>query len=154
MNALGLFAYLLGCLAIGGVLTLVVAMMRSVKSHDNFRSWRWLMAFSVLAAAAPYLYAEGMTQLYGQDMQTAVEKTLKSAKVKGKLSHFKILRKSDGAAEVIIVAKEKTTMSNSESCVMKATLKRDPKKGWLPDEYEFIDSFERGKDSVTMPPYW
>lgn len=154
MNALGLFAYLLGCVVVGGLLTLVLAMFRSVKKHDDFRSWRWMAGFSAVVALAPYGYAEVMTHKHGSEMATAVESVLKTAKVKGKVSYFKVLKAETATAELIVVASEKTTMSDHESCVMKVALVRDKKNRWIPDEFEFIDSFERGKDAVTMPPYW
>ena len=103
---------------------------------------------------APYGYAEVMTHRHGSDMGKAVESVLKTAKVKGKVSYFKVLRADEETAQLIVVARERTTMSAAESCVMKVDLVKDKKHRWTPDEFEFIDSFERGKDSVTMPPYW
>lgn len=154
MSALGMIAYLVGALIVGAVMTLVMSIFRSVKKHDDFRSWRWMSLFAVLAAVAPYVYAEVRTKMDGEGMKDAVDSVFKSAKVNGKVSYYKVMKSDSTMAELIIVGKEKTTTNNNESCVIKATLKHDPKKGWKADSFEFIDSFDRGKDGVTFPPYW
>ncbi|MEZ5164013.1 MAG: hypothetical protein R2688_09765 [Fimbriimonadaceae bacterium] len=154
MHALGFFAYLLGCFFIAIVLTVVVALFRSVKEHDKFRSWRWTIFFTILVGAAPYGYAEVLTQLHGQEMTKAVEKSLKAAQINGKLHYFKVLKQQHGSAQVLVVAKEKTTLNDHESAIMKVFLTQDSKGKWKPEKYEFIDSFKRNKDSVSFPPYW
>jgi phosphoglycerol transferase MdoB-like AlkP superfamily enzyme len=153
MSALGLIAYLVVALFVGAIVTIAYSVFRSVKKHDDFRSWRFMCAFAIIAAAAPYLYAEFNTAQKGASMTKAVEATIKSAKVKGKLSYFKVMQSTETTARLIIVAKEKTTTNDSESCVIEATLKMG-KKGWQPDTFQFVDSFDRGKDGVTFPPYW
>jgi len=149
-----MIAYMVGALIIGVILTLFMSIFRSVKSHDDFRSWRWMSLFAILTAIAPYVFSEIKTKMDGADMQKAVEATLKSAEVNGKLAYYRLQKSNSTTATVIIVSKEKTSINNSESCVLIAHLKKDPKKGWKPDRYEFIDSFDRGKDGVTFPPYW
>lgn len=154
MNALGMIAYIIGALVAGGVLTVVVALFRSVQNHDNFRSWRYILVFAILVGFAPYVYAEVKTKLHGPDMQEAVDTTIRLARVKGEASFFKVMSASDTEARLIVVAHEKTTLNPRESCVLKVHLKKDPKRGWRPHKYEFVDSFKRGKDGVTFPPYW
>ena len=112
------------------------------------------MGLSVLCAATPYLYIEAMTKMKGAGVREAVERTLKTAKVTGHLAYYKVTSASDTEAQLIVVAKEKTTLNDGESCVMKMKLENHPKKGWKATEYEFVDSFKRGKDAFTMPPYW
>lgn len=154
MSALGMIAYMVAALIVGGLVTLVYSIFRSVKKHDDFHSWRYMGMFAIIAAILPYGFAEIQTKKHGSDMTKAVEATIKSAKVTGKLHYFKVQKADATSAKVIIVAKEKTTTNKGESCVIEATLKRDPKKGWRPDKFQFIDSFDRGKDGVTFPPYW
>jgi hypothetical protein len=154
MSALGMIAYMVAAIIVGMVLTLIMSIFRNIKNNDEFKSWRWMSFFAVLTAVAPYGYSEIKTKMDGADMQKAVEATLKSAKVNGKLSYYRVQKSSPTAATVIIVSKEKTSINNAESCVLIGTLKKDPKKGWKPDRYEFVDSFERAKDGVTFPPYW
>ncbi len=154
MSALGMIAYMVAALIVGTLITVFYSIFRKVKEHDNFRSWRFIGLFSVIVAFAPYGWAEYQTHQHAADMQKAVEATIKSAKVKGKLAYFKVQKADETSAKVIIVVKEKTTTNDAESCVIDATLKNDPKKGWRPDKFQFVDSFDRGKDGVTFPPYW
>lgn len=154
MNALAMIGYLVGALFIGIILTVVVSIFRSVKRQDDFRPWRWIIGFSVLAAITPYAIAEALTQMNGESMKEAVDSVLKSGKVTGKLAYFKVMRTKGDTANVLIVAHEKTTLYENESCIIQANLVRDPKKGWKAEDYEFVDSFKRNKDGITFPPYW
>lgn len=149
-----MIAYMVGAIIAGMILTLIMSIFRNIKNNDEFKSWRWMSFFAVLTATAPYAYSEIKTKIEGEEMQKAAEATLKSAKVNGKLQYFRVQKSSPTSATLIIVSKEKTSINNAESCVLIATLKKDPKKGWKPDSYEFVDSFERAKDGVTFPPYW
>lgn len=154
MQALGIFAYLLVCLAVAGVLTLVYSLFRDIQKSDSFRSWRVMSLLSVIIAFLPYGYVEANTRLHGEGMDKAIEKALKSAKVEGHLSYYKVKSARGNTAEVIVVAKEKTTLNKAESCVLLMELQQDPKKGWTVNNYTFVDSFKRGKDSFTVPIYW
>lgn len=154
MSALGMIAYMIAALIVGGVLTVILSIFRSIKEHDNFRSWRYMIAFSLIVAVAPYLYAEAKTKMDGGGMEKGVESVIKSGKVDGKVQYFRVMKSDGQTARVIIVAKEKTTLNENESCVIDATLVYDRKKGWKAKEYEFVDSFKRNKDGVTFPPYW
>lgn len=154
MQALGIFAYLLVSLAIAGVLTLVFSLFRKMENNDNFRSWRLMSTLAIFCAGAPYVYVEVMTQIHKKDVEEAITKALKSAKVDGEMSYYKVKSANDFKADLIVVAKEKTTLNDAESCVMTMQLVNDPRKGWKVEQYEFVDSFKRGKDAFTIPPYW
>ena len=154
MKSFVIFAYMIGCLIVGFILTLVVAMFRKVETNDDFRSWRWIAFFTLLAAATPYTYAEIMTKMHGDGMEKALAATLKAAEVNGDMDFFRVVKVGENTAKFVLVAREKTTLNDAQACVMKVDLIKDPKKGWKPAEYEFIDSFTRGKDSVSFPPYW
>lgn len=154
MSALGMIAYMIGAVIVGAVMTLLLSIFRSIKEHDNFRSWRYAIAFSIIAAVAPYVYGEVKTKMDGEGMMKGVESVIKSGKVDGKIQYYRVMKCDGKTARVIIVAKEKTTLNKNESCVIDATLVYDAKKGWKAKEYEFIDSFKRNKDGVTFPPYW
>lgn len=154
MNALAMIGYLVGAVFVGIILTVVVSIFRSVKRQDDFRAWRWIIIFSLLAALAPYGYAEVLTRINGESMKDAVDSVLKSGKVTGQLSYYKVMQTNGDTARVLIVAHEKTTLYDNECCIIQANLVRDPKKGWKAKDFEFIDSFKRNKDGITFPPYW
>ena len=154
MQALGLIAYLLASLVAAGVLTLFFALFRKVEKNDDFKSWRLLSVLAVICAAAPYAYVEVLTRMHERDIDKAITAALKKAKVDGELSYYKVKAANDQTADIIVVAREKTTLTDNESCVMKMQLVNDPKKGWKVGEYEFVNSFKRSKDAVTFPPYW
>lgn len=153
MYALGIFAYLLGSLAVAGVVTLAISLFRSMQNNDNFKSWRVMMGLSFVCAALPYAYIEVMTAAQDHSINQAVVKGLKSAGVNGKLAYYKVVKSDPAQTELIVVAKEKTTLNPAESCVLRMTVAKKG-KDWKATKYEFIDSFKRGKDSFTFPPYW
>lgn len=154
MNALGIFAYLLAALVLAGVLTLLISLFRNIQNNDDFKSWRWLAFFWVMIVGLPYGFIELQTRINNDNLNDALVATLKSAKVTGELSYYKIVKKDQLTADLIVVAKEKTTLTDNESCVMKVQLVNKGKKGWKSASYSFVDSFKRGKDSFVFPPYW
>lgn len=154
MYALGIFGYLLGCLVVAGVLTIITSLFRKVENNDGFKSWRKMGFFGVVVAVLPYTYHAYLTNNYGAGMDKPVEKALKSAGVTGSLAYYKVTGATDTTAELLVVAKEKTTLNAGESCVMSMNLVKDARKGWKVQEYKFIDSFKRNVDGFTFPPYW
>lgn len=154
MNALGMIAYLLGCVIVATLLTFVIAAVRPVKRNDDFKVGRYIIVLALILAVAPYGYAEFMTRQHGAGMEEAIKRTIKSAKITGKLKYFRVMSANEGAARVIVVAKEKTTLTDNEAAVMEVKLEKNEDNEWKAKTYKFIDSFKRGKDSVTFPPFW
>ncbi len=155
MSALGIFAYLLATLVAAAVLTTIFAMFRKMENNDGFRSWRLMLSLWVILTGLPYGFHILLTQKYNDEtMVKAIEKGLKGAKVNGHLGYYRITGATADTAHLVVIAKEKTTLNPSESCVMSMDLVRDKKKGWKVDSYAFIDSFKRGNDSFCFPPYW
>lgn len=151
--ALPFIAYLLGCLVVGVILTILVSMFRSTKTIDDFKSWRWIAAFSVLAGLVPYGWCEYLTRKWGDEMLKPVKTALGDAEVAGDLIYFRVLEASESKAKVVAVAKEKGTFATPERTVL--TINLATKNGkWYAEEYEFVNSFKRSKDGNTMPPFW
>lgn len=145
--------YLLVCLIVAFVLTFVVSMFRSVKKTDDFKSWRWILAFFIGVGVAPYGYAEVMTRMHGEGMEKAAKSILKAGKVNGKLAYYRVMKSGSESAEIVIVADEKGQFGTPERATIAATLiKKDGE--WKAKSYDFVNSFKRGKDSSTMPPFF
>lgn len=154
MNALGIFAYILTAGVVAGFLTLVVSLFRKVEKADDFRSWRVMLLLFAVCLVAPYGLIEAQTKIHAQDYSKAIAKALDQADVTGKLDYYKVINANDLKAELVVVAKEKTTINPAESCVMKMQVENKGKKGWKVENYEFVDSFKRNKDGFTFPPFW
>lgn len=145
--------YLLACIVAGFMLTMVVSLFRSTKKIDEFKSWYWMVAFSILAGLAPYGWSEYMTKKYGAGMDKTVKSALADADVRGKMAYFKVLRGDEKKASVVAVANEKGTFGEPERTVVLLQLEK-AKSGWSTKTYEFINSYKRQKDAATFPPYW
>ncbi len=145
-------AYMLGCLAIGFVLTIGVSMFRSTK-NDDFKSWYWIAGFSVLAGVGPYLYHEHLTRKWSPTFEKPAAAVLRQAQVAGKLAYFRVVSVSDSSAKLVVVANEKGQFGEPERTVLEVEMVKKTDK-WSPKSYSFINSFKRQKDSTTMPPYW
>lgn len=155
MSALAIFAYLIVTLVAAAIITTIISMFRKMENNDGFRSWRIMISIWIVATAAPYGYHTLLTQKFNDPkMVKAIESGIKSAKVTGTLGYYRITSSSADKINMVVVAKEKTTLNPAESCVMKMELVPDKRKGWKVDSYAFVDSFKRGNDSFTFPPYW
>lgn len=145
-------AYMLGCLAVGFVLTIVVSLFRSTK-NENFKSGSFIFAFSLLAGIAPYLWHEHLTRKWSAHVAKPLASVVMQAKVAGKLSYFRVLSANTERIKAVVVCNEKGQFGEPERTVMEVELLN--KKGkWHAASYAFINSFKRQKDSTTMPPYW
>lgn len=150
---IGVIGYLIGCFFVAVILTIIVAMFRPIKQHDDFRSWRVTLALLLLAVAGPYGYGEVMTRMHGAPMEPAVRQLVEDAEVRGELEYFKVLTFSDAGARVIAVANERSDWGGIERPVIAINMVKEDGE-WVAKEYNFVNSFKRGKDSVSLPPYW
>ncbi|MBX3112891.1 MAG: hypothetical protein KF857_12905 [Fimbriimonadaceae bacterium] len=153
MSVLGLIAYLFASFCVGGLLTLVVSMFRSVKKQDEWRAWVWVVSFGLLTAAAPYIYLEAMTRTAGKDMYRAAEKVVKDAEIQGDLAYYRVISANDKEAKAYVVASEDNGIGMKEHVVIKVSMEK-VRDGWKPTEYEILNSFRRQRDAVAFPPLW
>lgn len=151
--SLPLIGYLIGCLVVAFVLTFVVSMFRSVKKTDDFKSWRWILAIFFVVTGAPYLYADVMTRMHGAGMEKAVKSVLKAGEVRGTLAYYRVMKSGDTEADVVIVADEKGTFGTPERATIQAKLVKVDGE-WKAKKFDFVNSFKRGRDSATIPPFF
>jgi hypothetical protein len=151
--SLPLIGYFLACLVVAFGLTFLLSMLRSVKKTDDFKSWRWIIGFFVFVAVAPYVYADVMTRMHGGGMEKAVKAVLKAGEVNGKLSYYRVMKSGENEADIVIVADEKGTFGTPERATIQATLVKE-KGEWRAKKFDFINSFKRGRDSATIPPFF
>lgn len=150
---LGMIGYMIGCLVLAAVLTLFVSLVRPIKGHDTFLSWRVTLVLYVVCLAAPYGYREIMTRIYGGPMEEAVEQTMLFASKKGTLDYFKVFSCRNGKARVIAVGIEKSDWGGDERPVMGIDLELNDGV-WEAVEFNWVVSDQRSRDGVTLPPYW
>lgn len=153
MEIIGVIGYLIACLVVAALITVVIGLFRPIRKHDEFRSWRYTLGLFVFAVFAPYAYAEVMTRIHGTKMTDAVKQVLPEAEIKGKLAYYKVLACSSSSAKVIAVAEESSGWGPKEHAVMAIDLVKEA-KGWKAKEFTIVNSFKRGKDGTTIPPYW
>lgn len=152
MGAIIIISYLIICLVVGAVLTTIVAMFRNVSGHDNFMSWRWILAFAVLAAVAPYIYMDVNTRRYGGVFDKQVEQMISAIRIKGDLAYYRVTNGDDTYARVLAVANEETTIRMKEKVIIEMNFIKDQRNRWVVKDYEVLTSFERQKDAVVLPP--
>ncbi len=150
-----MIGYLLACFFVGVLLTVGVAMFRPIRQNDEFKSWRYMLAFFAVVAALPYVWVEFLTKKHAADVSKAVKVAIQDAEVDGKLDYYKVtsFNEKENKAKVIAVSNEKSEFGNMERTVMTINIVRD-EDGWRADEYAFVNSFKRGRDNCTMPPFW
>ncbi len=153
MNVLGLIAYFFFSFCVGGVLTFICSMFRSVKKQDEWQAWKWVVSFGVLVAAAPYIWMEGLTRTSAQDMTKAAEKVVRDAGIVGDLAYYRVYQDDGNEAKAYVVATEDNGIGMKEHVVIKATMEKE-KDGWKPSEYEILNSFRRQRDAISFPPLW
>ncbi|MCH7945830.1 MAG: hypothetical protein IIC73_07435 [Armatimonadetes bacterium] len=144
---------MIGCLVLAAILTVFISLVRPIKKLDTFLSWRWLLAFYVVALVVPYGYTEIMTRVYGGPMEAAVEETMLGASNMGVLDYYKVFSCRNGKARVIAVGIEKSDWGGDERPIMGINLELNDGI-WEAVEFNWVTSEQRSKDSVTLPPYW
>jgi len=154
MEVIGVIGYLLACFVLGALVTIIIGMFRPIKKSDEFRPLRSIIGFFLFFAALPYVTTEVFTRTKGPDMKSAVGSVLKEAEVKGKLIYYKVLWASSNSARVIAVGEEASGWThNNERITVSMDLELQKGK-WLAKEFNIVNSFKRGKDGTTLPPYW
>ena len=149
----GLVGYTMVCFAIGCVFTIIVAMFRPIKQHDDWKAWKVLVGIMVTVGVIPYGYVEFMTASRGADLKSGVLQAVSEAELVGQLKYFKVVTANEKKAHVIASATDRNEFGHDEPVIMEVDLKFD-KDGWFPEAYTIISSFKRQRDATTMPPYW
>jgi hypothetical protein len=142
-----------GCFAVAALLTIVVAMFKSIQTRDDWKSWRTFLVMFVCAGGAPYIWAEVMTTLHGKTMRKSVEGVLYDASIDGKLEYYKVLWFKGGKARVLAVSTEQASWGGTDRPLVAMTLVQKGDK-WALDSYRVIRSDERNEDGFTFPPYF
>ena len=149
----GMVGYLMMCFAVACVLTIIVAMFRPIKQHDDWKAWKLMLGLMVGVGVIPYGYAEGMTMAYGDQLKNGVKEAIGESQVTGKLQFFKVIRLQGKKAHAIAVANDTNEFGWPERTVFEIDLVQE-KDGWHADAYSIVNSFHRQRDASTMPPYW
>jgi hypothetical protein len=134
------------------VLTTIVSLFRKIKD-DNKKTWHILAIFFVLVGLAPYGWAEYVTNQHGKDMNEAIESALIDAEIDGPIVYYKVMSSNESTARVVVVAREVSIWGDRERTVVSLDLESDD-EGWFATSYKIVNSFQRGKDESTFPPYW
>lgn len=145
--------YLIACLFLAGVFTFVFSMMRSIKKVDDAQSWKTIVGLFIFFVFAPYGFCEAMTRAVGADLTDQAKQIMKSESVKGELRFYRVLFYNGSEARIVVVAKEDATWGGTERPVMAATVTKDGDE-WKISDQVMVNSMERNKDSMTLPPYW
>lgn len=153
MDMIGFLGYGIAAFAIAVVLTMLYSLFRPIKKNDEVLSWRVLLVLYVITLAAPYVYVETMTAMYGKDLKDVVKQTAFDATKESKFLYFKVLTCKDGKARVIAANREVSFWGGYERSVLAINLEKAGGK-WEATEYNWVTSDQRNKDSITLPPYW
>lgn len=154
MEVIGVIGYLLACLVLGVIVTIIIGMFRPIKKSDDFRPLRSIIGFFLFFTVLPYGFTEVLTRVKGQPMKPAVEEVMAQAEVKGKLLYYKVLWANATSAKVIGVGEEASGWSaNNEHVTISMDMTLEKGK-WRAKEFNVVNSFKRGKDGTTIPPYW
>lgn len=145
--------YLIACLFLAGVFTFLFSMTRSIKKVDDAQSWRTILVLFVFFVFAPYGFCEAMTKAVGEDLTDQAKRVMKSEGVNGELRFYRVLYYTGDKARIVVVGLEKARWGGTERPVLAATLTRDGEDWKISDEV-VVNSMERNKDSMTLPPYW
>lgn len=150
---LGFFAYLGGCFAVAGLMTVAFALVRPIRDRDEMRSWRVLLFCFVLVALAPYGWAEAMTRIYGKGMEEPLQGVMSELKVVDGLKYYKVLLVRGDTARVVAVGEDRESWGYRDQAIVAVSLEKDG-GAWSAKSYTVVNSVKRNADSYTLPPYW
>jgi hypothetical protein len=151
---IGAIGYLIACLFVAFVLTMLYALTRPINARGEMKSWRVMISFFVAVVVLPYVWGEVLTKLYGQGMKEPVEGVLADLDVNGGLRYYRVIRYGNGTARVIAVGEDRENWGGTEQPVIAITLKKAKNGEWAADSYTVVSSLKRNADSMTFPPYW
>ena len=149
----GALFYCIGCFFIAGILTFFTAMFRPIQDKGESRPWRAFIVWMVLVTAAPYVYAEVLTQTVGKNMTKAIKEGYDSADIQGKMQTYKVIWYTPTTAKVIVIGLEKVSWGGTDRPLAVLNLKKDGQT-WKVDSYRLVYSDRLNKDGISFPPYW
>lgn len=150
---IGAIVYLAICLVASAVITIVIAMFRSVKSRDEWKSWQCMAIFFFLCSISPYAWTEIQTKNSSKDVKAAIIEGVAESGLEGKLAYYKVLSSKDGKAKTVAVIIEEEAGVGTQRAVVSVNLKQG-KKGWEPETFKVVNSDRLNKDGFTMPPFY
>jgi hypothetical protein len=149
---LGVIGYIFLALVASVLLVGLFNALRPVKNQGEGSIWRPIIVFWIVVMAAPYVYAELNTRMYGDDFSEAVDEVIADIDINGGLEYYKVTFHSSTSARVIAVAYDEQVYGNDRPILSIALTNGE--NGWQVDDYRFISKFDKGHDGVSIPPYW
>jgi hypothetical protein len=150
----GFVVYGVVCFILSGVFTLAYMLIRPLRLSDDVQSWRVMSIMFLLLCLVPYCYVEGVTYVYADTMEDAVDEAIWEAGIDGDLLYYKVIGFRKGSARVIAVASEPQPGFLTERPVLTISLSRSNKNTWEVESVDVAHSMKRNRDRLVFPPYW
>jgi hypothetical protein len=151
---LGVVVYLVGCAVVAGILASLLVMLRPVKDRDETKPWLTFVFSYIFVVAAPYIYVEVVTNMYGPPMKNAVEKGYGAAKFNGPMKYYRITGYTKESARVLVVGSDVEPWGGSDEPVVSVVVRRDKSGSWVADSYKVLTSGRLNQDNLVLPPYF
>src|SRR5882724_5218739 len=126
------------CALIAGTLTVVSTVFRPIHKKGDSKPWYAAIIFFVLCFAAPYVYTEGLTKMYGPKMKAAIEDAYNGSEIQGPMKFFRIIGyRPDKEATAIVIGSEREAWGGTDRPVVSIHLVKDG-DGWKAESYKIV----------------
>lgn len=142
------------CAVVAGILTVMSTIFRPIHRKGDSKPWYAMFGFFIVAFAAPYIYTEGITKLYGSKMKSAIAEVYEGSEIRGPMKYFRVIGyRPDKEATAYVIGSEKESWGGTDRPVLQVHLV-DEKGCWKVDSYKILSCDRLNKDGYTFPPYW
>jgi hypothetical protein len=142
------------CAVIAAILTVLSTIFKPIHKKGESKPWFAMVGFFLFVFSIPYIYTEGLTQLYGTKMKTAIQDAYDSCDVQGPMHYFRIIGyRPDKEATALVIGSEKESWGGTDRPIVTVHLVDEGGK-WTADSYKIVACERLSKDGYAFPPYW
>src|SRR5688572_13760554 len=136
---LGLLIYLVVTVALGLLLGFLMVVFRSTKVRGEGSPFPIIAAMLLLAVLGPFVYVEGLSRIYGSQMDGAVKRAFEESPLNGKIQYYRLTSYGSDKARALVVVEERASWGGTDRPVMSVALEKKG-AGWKPSSYKVIYS--------------
>lgn len=141
------------CAAVAGILTVLSTLFKPIHKKGDSKPWLNLLGFFIVCFAAPFVYTESLTKMYGPKMDAAIKDAYSSCEIEGPMHYYRVIGFRPTEATAIVIGSERESWGGTDRPILAVHLVKEGEK-WQADSYHIVYCGRLNKDGYIFPPYW